>query len=140
MNPDELRDKFYELTYYTLVHSDPAFIHQHVVDAFTAQTADEDSKPIGVAFALIGLCLYLEKNYTGRQVQLAHMALARRRQAWPKFQLPELREKITVSDVLLEPAGPTRDAKIREWCASVWEAYSQSQQRVRDLISTYLHD
>ena len=137
MNPDELREKFYELSYYTLAHPEPAFIHQHVVDAFTAQTADEDSKPIAVAFALIGLCLYLEKNYTGREVQLAHTALARRKRDLPKFQLPHLRGEITVADVLREPAGPKRDAKIREWCASVWKAYSDNQQQVRDLVSTY---
>ena len=35
-----------ELCYYTLAHGDPAFIHQHVVDAFAAQTADENIKPI----------------------------------------------------------------------------------------------
>ncbi|HEX6716913.1 MAG TPA: DUF5946 family protein, partial [Pyrinomonadaceae bacterium] len=74
MNRDELQEKFYELSYYTLAHQEPAFIHQHIVDAFTAQTADQNTKPIAVAFALIGLCLYLEKNCTGKQVQLAHMS------------------------------------------------------------------
>ncbi|HJP94063.1 MAG TPA: DUF5946 family protein [Pyrinomonadaceae bacterium] len=135
MNHDALQEKFYELSYYTLAHPDPAFIHQHIVDAFTAQTADQDSKPIAVAFALIGLCLYLEKNYTGKQVQLAHMTLARRKREWPTFDLPNARGEITVADVLNEPAGPTRDAKIRDWCASVWQAYSGSHQKVLDLIS-----
>src|ERR1041385_3364300 len=110
MNNDEPQEKFNELTYYTLTHPDPAFIHQHIVDAFIAQTADKDSKPIGVSFALIGLYLYLEENYTGKQVQLAHMALARHKRDWPKFDLPESRGEITVADVLSEPAGPKRDA------------------------------
>ena len=140
MNKDAMQEEFYELSYYTLAHSDPAFIHQHVVDAFTAQTADRDTKPIAIAFALIGLCLYLEKNYTGKQVQLAHMALARHKREWPKFDLPESRGEITVSDVLSEPAAPIRDAKIREWCESVWEAYSGSRQQVLDLISKFLHE
>lgn len=140
MSQDEAQERFYELSYYTLAHPDPAFIHQHIVDTFTAQAADRDSKPIAVAFALIGLCLYLEKNYTGKQVQLAHMALARRNREWPKFDLPESRGEITVADILSEPAGPGRDAKIREWCASVWQAYSESHQKVLDLISRYLHD
>lgn len=138
MNNDELQEKFNELTYYTLAHPDPAFIHQHIVDAFTAQTAHKDSKPIGVAFALIGLCLYLEKNYTGKQVQSAHMALARRKRDWPKFDLPESRGEITVADVLAESAGPERDAKIREWCVSVWQAYSKNHQKVLDLLSRHL--
>jgi hypothetical protein len=140
MNNDELQEKFNELTYYTLAHPDPAFIHQHIVDAFIAQTADKNSKPIGVAFALIGLYLYLEENYTGKLVQLAHMALARRKREWPKFDLPQSRGGITVADVLKEPAGPARDAKIREWCASVWQAYSESHQKVLDLVSRHLHD
>ena len=139
MNKDQEQEKFYELSYYTLAHPDPAFIHQHIVDAFGAQTADENSKPIGVAFALMGLCLYLEKNYTGKQVQLAHMALARPNHEWPKFDLPQSRGEVTVADVLNEPAGPERDAKIREWCRSVWQAYSASHQRVFELLSKYLH-
>jgi Family of unknown function (DUF5946) len=140
MNADELSESFYELSYYTLAHSDPAFIHQHIVDAFTAQTASADTKPIAVAFALIGLCLYLEKNYTGKQVQLAHMALTRRKREWPKFDLPESRGEISVTDVLNEPAGPLRDAKIREWCASVWQAYSESHSIVLELVSRRLHE
>ena len=108
--------------------------------AFAAQTADENSKPIAVAFGLIGLCLYLEKNYTGKEVQLAHMALARHKREWPRFDLPVSRGEITVADVLSAPAGPQRDAKIREWCASVWQAYGESHQHVLDLISNYLHD
>jgi hypothetical protein len=134
MTPDEAQEKFYELSYYTLAHPDPSFIHQHIVDAFTAQTANADSKPIGVVFALIGLHLYLDKDYTGKQVQQAHMTLARHKRDWPRFDLPESRGEITVADVLSEPAGPGRDAKIREWCASVWEAYSERHEKIRDLI------
>jgi len=48
------KDAYNELAYYTLSHADPSFIHQHIVDAFAAQNADEHSKPISVAFALLG--------------------------------------------------------------------------------------
>ena len=140
MSADQDQEKFYELSYYTLAHPDPAFIHQHVVDAFAAQTANEHSKPIAIAFALMGLCLHLERQYTGKQVQLAHMTLARRNRDWPKFDLPEARGEITVADVLSEPAGPDRDAKIHEWCASVWQAYHTNHQKVSELLSKYLHD
>ena len=34
---------------YSLTHPDPVFIHQYVVDAFTAQRATSDTKPIGVS-------------------------------------------------------------------------------------------
>ena len=38
---------------------------QHVVDAYAAQTARASTKPITLAFALVGLYLHLEKNQTG---------------------------------------------------------------------------
>jgi len=134
------QEKYYELSCYTLAHGDPRFIHQHVVDAFMAQTADENTKPVGITFALIGLYLHLEKNYTGKQVQLAHMALASRRKEWPKFDLPKLRGEIRVADVLDQPAGDKRDAMINAWCASVWQAYAESHSKVRALFAEVLGD
>ncbi|GHN01809.1 hypothetical protein WSM22_32980 [Cytophagales bacterium WSM2-2] len=57
------KDQFNELSYYTLGHHDTVyFIHQHIVDAFQAQTADNSTKPIGLTFSLVGLYLYLEKS------------------------------------------------------------------------------
>jgi len=47
------QEKYYELSCYTLAHPDPQFIHQHVVDAFMAQTADQNTKSIGITFALM---------------------------------------------------------------------------------------
>ena len=55
-----------EMAYYTLAHSSPSFLHQHVVDAHTAQHTDETTKPIAIVFALIGLYLFLEKDFSGR--------------------------------------------------------------------------
>ena len=115
------REEYHELSYYTLAHPDPSFIHQHIVDAYTAQCADADSKPIAVAFALIGLQLYVEENRSGKEVQRVHMRLAQRRREWPRFDLPQQRGAVTVSQVLAEPAGDRRDAMIRQWCVSVWE-------------------
>ncbi len=77
------RDAYDELSAYTLTHTDPAFIHQHVVDAFAAQQADESTKPITLTFALVGLYLQVEKGRTGRRVQLVHMQLAKCKQPRP---------------------------------------------------------
>ena len=71
------QEQYNELAYYTLSHNDSRFIHQHIVDAFTAQTANESTKPIALFFSLAGLYLFLEKNYSGRQVQLANMEMAK---------------------------------------------------------------
>ena len=56
----------------------PRFILQHVVDAQVAQTAAAQTKPMTLLFALMGLYLHLEKGFTGREVQLAHMKLAKK--------------------------------------------------------------
>ena len=81
MSADE--DAYNELCCYTLTHGDPAFIHQHVVDAFAVQMADETTKPIKLTFGLVGLYLKIERKCSGRDVQRAHMALARQKHAWP---------------------------------------------------------
>jgi hypothetical protein len=73
------QDLYHELSCYTLAHSDSSFLHQHIVNAYTAQHADETTKPIAIVFALVGLYLYIEKNFTGRQVQRFHTKLAKTR-------------------------------------------------------------
>jgi hypothetical protein len=64
------QDAYDELCCYTLSHRDTSFIHQHVVDAFAAQTADERTKLIGLAFALIGLYLHQSAVITSAQSSL----------------------------------------------------------------------
>src|SRR5579872_1815644 len=120
------QEAYDELSYYTLSLHDPAFIHQHIVDAFAAQHAMPGSKPITVAFALIGLYLLVEKGYSGKQVQQTHMRLAEKRKEWPFFAIPEERGSMTVKDILKENPGQERDDAIYEWAASVWDAWKES--------------
>lgn len=129
-----------ELLLYTLEHAknDASFIHQYVVDAWAAQHADSASKKIGVAFSLIGLYLHLEKNYTGKEVQLAHVRLEKNRKEWPIFELPERRGDVTVFDVLNAATGNARDAMIEKWCMSVWEAWGDSHAKVAKLAQDEL--
>src|SRR5215469_7797986 len=91
------QEQYNELACYTLLHADPAFLHQHIVDAFGAQLADEHDKPIRPAFALLGLYLYIEKGFTGKQVQRAHTLLAQRRKRWPTLDLPVRRGDVTIA-------------------------------------------
>ncbi len=83
------QELFDELSFYTLAHGDAAFIHENSADAWRAQHADETIRPMAVVFAMMGLYLYLEKGFTGKQVQLAHMRMARRRRSWPRLPLPK---------------------------------------------------
>lgn len=131
------QDAYDQVRYYTLSLGDPAFIHQHVVDAFVAQHADENTKSIAIAFALVGLYLHVEKGFTGQQVQRAHMELAKEKRAWPAFKLPVDRGSMKVVDVAAVPAGPERDRAIHEWCVSVWRACSEQHSSVTELLRSY---
>lgn len=126
-----------QLYVYSGTRGRETFILQLVVDAHGAQIATVDTKPIAVVFALIGLFLHVEKNFTGLQVQQVHMRLARKKHLWPKIALPAERGSITAEDVLKVPPGPERDASISEWCRSVWDAFGASRQQIMDLLQEH---
>ncbi len=128
------RQAYEELQCYTLELRDAAFIHQHVVDVWAAQHATPDGKPITLTFALVGLYLHLEREFTGRAVQLAHIALARQKHQWPRFALPPTRGAVTARDVMAAAPGAARARAIDLWCASVWEAYGDSHHTVGELL------
>lgn len=127
-------EAYHELQAYSVSLGDAEFIHQHVVDAWAAQQADDSTKPITLAFALAGFYLHIEKGLTGRQVQRMHMRMARRRRDWPRFPLPDDRGAIAVEQVVAQPPGPARNEAIEAWCRSVWNAYHASRQEVIDML------
>ena len=131
------RAAYDELQCYTLARGDEAFCHQHVVDAWIAQHADGGTKPIALTFALVGLYLHVERGFSGRQVQAAHMALARHERSWPSFALPRERGSVTARQVMAAAAGPERDRAIDAWCASVWEAFRESREAVSELLELH---
>jgi hypothetical protein len=131
------RDSYYELSYYTLEHPDKMyFIHQHFIDASTAQEADHSTKPIAITFALAGLYLFIEKNYSGKQVQMAHVQMSRNKKAWPTIKLPTKRGDITILEVLQTPSGIERDIMIRNWCISVWHAYEDCHEMIAAYVNS----
>ena len=105
------------LTVYTVAwgYGDGAFIHQLAVDAYGAQHAGEHVRPIGVAFALIGLYLAFERGYSGLQVQQTHSVMARRSKTWPRFAPPGHVGDLTVRGVLEAAPGAARDSTLRRW-------------------------
>lgn len=134
-------EQFSELSFYTLSHPDKDyFIHQHVVDAFHAQTADHNTKPIQLTFALVGLYLFLEKGYSGKQVQEAHAKMASDKISWPQHPLPIERGVVTAGDVLNAAAGAERDEMIRQWCASVWQTYPEWHVSIEQLVKLKLDE
>jgi Family of unknown function (DUF5946) len=129
-----------ELTVYTLSRGYVGFIHQLAVDAYGAQHVGERARPIGVAFALIGLYLACERGYSGQQVQHMHMLLARRSKTWPPFTPPPHPGSLTIRDVLQAPPGDKRDAELRRWGQSVWDAWSHEHARVKTLFERVMAD
>ena len=130
-------DAYHELCGYTLTRGDATFIHQHVVDAQAAQSATSATKPIALTFALVGLYLHLEKGFSGREVQRAHMTMAREKHQWPAIALPEDRGALTAADVMRKPEGDARDGAIDAWCASVWTAYAGARETIAALLEQH---
>jgi hypothetical protein len=139
MHRDALAEQraYNELCAYSLTHESPAFVHQHVVDAFGAQTANAQTRPIQLAFALVGLYLHIERQFTGREVQRVHRMLAEKTRSWPAFVLPGNRGATTVTDVVAAPSGAERDRAIHTWCASVWGAYREAEPAVVELLTRF---
>ncbi len=121
------KDLYHELLLYTLSHPDQKyFIHQHVVDAYAAQHITENTKPIGFAAPLIGLYLFAEKGFTGKEVQKIHMRLGNKMKDWPKLEVPKEKAEITVADVLAMPPGKDRDEVIKQWAKAVWKIWKNT--------------
>jgi hypothetical protein len=129
---ENIRAAYDEVYAYTMGR--PGFILQHVVDAFAVQAATADTKPIGIVFGLVGLYLHVEKQFSGSQVQKAHMELGRKKGEWPNVYLPDDRGNMTAAEVLAANAGPERDRAIEDWCKSVWTACSANRKIIIDLL------
>lgn len=121
----------------TLHHADERFIHQYVVDAYTAQTATHETKPIAIVLALVGLYLHVEHHMSGREIQDIHMHLANTNDHWPAVVFPHTRGSITVSTVM-EKEGDKRLHMIELWAAAVWFAWKESHQVIRSFVATKL--
>jgi hypothetical protein len=124
---------YHELYAYTMGRGTD-FILQHVVDAYAAQTATSATKPMKIVFALVGLYLHVEKQFSGRRVQRVHMLMGRRKREWPRIPLPQGRGELSVADVLAVAEGAERDLAIDAWCRSVWNAYADSRSIIVTLL------
>ncbi len=133
------RKLYDELSAFTLSIGDMGFIHQLVVDAYAAQHSGPNVKPITTSFALIGLYLTFERGFTGKQVQKAHMVLARVHRQWPRFDPPaEKGGTLTVLDVLNGLAEENYYKQIRAWGKSVWLSWRPQHGKIGKLVKTYL--
>jgi hypothetical protein len=109
-----------------------------VVDSYAAQHSGPGVKTVTTVFALIGLYLVVERGYTGREVQQAHMVLARKRRQWPYFQPPDGKSAVTVSDVVKNLGADNYRELINGWAKSVWDLWSLEHEEIRFLLDGYL--
>jgi Family of unknown function (DUF5946) len=132
-----INENYNELTYYTLGLQDKCFIHQYVVDAYSSQTADLNTKSISLIFALVGLYLHIEKNKTGKEVQEFHTLMSKNKIKWPKLILPSNRGEISIEMVLKKNAGEERNQMINKWCVSIWNAYYENHSKIKEISEYY---
>jgi hypothetical protein len=128
---------FGELSAYHYSRNDSTFIHQLAVDAYGAQHTGEQTPNITTAFALIGLYLSIEKLYTGIQVQQTHMILAQKKIVWPRLEVPNRLEAMTVQDVL-QVSTDQRDIQLCEWAKSIWAAWDKEKDWVSGIVENLL--
>jgi Family of unknown function (DUF5946) len=119
--------------------------HQMAVDAYAAQHAprkDRDVPPIGVAYALVGLHLALDRGVPGMEVRAAHQRMGKPDGSWPRLPAPPSSGDLTVLDVAT--AGVMVDSvsghakAVRAWAASVWRAWASRHAAVAALTDRLL--
>ena len=135
----ECLQMFHDLSCWTLVRHDGRFIHQHAIDAYEVQHAGGRTRPITVMFGLIGLYLALEKGYSGRQVQLAHMKIGKTRRNWPILEPPSQPAELTVMDVLRAETDEEKEKMLMRWASSVWMIWEPRHRFVREITKKVLH-
>jgi hypothetical protein len=135
--PEAEQQAYDELSAYSLMRGDATFMHQHVVDAFAVQYSDEQTKPMKLTFSLVGLYLKIEKQFSGRRVQLAHMRMAKEKHVWPEFEIPRDRGSMRPSDVIAAAHGPERDKAIDAWCLSVWTPWQSNRRTIAELLEKH---
>lgn len=114
-------------------------LHQLTVDAYLAQHA---RAPIGVAYALIGLHLALDRGVPGVDVRVAHQRLGRPDRSWPRLPAPPLPRGLTVFEVatagLMVGSVRGHAEGVRRWACSVWQAWSPHHAPVAALADRLL--
>ena len=126
---------FHELSFYSLAHPNKEyFIHQHVVDAYAVQYLNPETKIIKSVYGLLGLCLFLEYDFTGKEVQNVHVSLSSDKSDWPKIQYAVEPIDFSIQSIMNASEGKERDQKIRQWCEEVWKAHKVNQQPIREWL------
>lgn len=112
-------------------------VHQITVDTYAVQHAGGDHPDKSVCIHLVGLCLVHERGLKPTEVPPRLQRLAARG-SWPHLEPPVARTALTIFDVALADPPLDHAARVREWSAQVWEAWSPHHAVARSLAGESL--
>jgi hypothetical protein len=104
------------------------------VDAYAVQHAGGRHPDKSVCIHLAGLCLVMERGVAPTKVPPLLQRIADR-ESWSHPVPPEERATLTVFDVALAESPEAHAARVREWAAEVWRAWSPNHGIARELIA-----
>jgi hypothetical protein len=131
----ECFEKFNDIAVYNFFKNDKNYIHQVAVDAYVAQHSGTPTTNKATVLALIGLYLYVVREYKGNKIQIEQMRIAKLQNDWPRFEVHTNINEITVLDVLNESAvGDKREEMIKKWAKYVWDCWSHEETGIANII------
>lgn len=111
---------------------------QLTVDSYAVQHAGRPHPDKSVDIHLCGLHLVLARGRAPTSVPPLLQRLAAAVSPWPHFQPPTDTGRLTVFDVALADSPQAHIELVREWAASLWQAWSPHHAAVANLVSQHL--
>lgn|SRR5271165_2190009 len=113
-------------------------VHRLTVDSYAVQHPGRPSARgvQSVAGHLISLCAVLEEGASSDWAtkMIRNVARAKGRFTW--LQPPRSMGSITVADVLRTRGAAEHEKKVRDWASSVWAAWSQHHETIRQWFAS----
>ena len=114
------------------------FDHQYLVDIFCCETYAPETKPISIAFALVGLYLFLEKDFSWKLIQNFHKHLSKQNIILPQISIHIKNPEFLIEDMIKLPINE-RKQKFKFRASQVRNIYSQDDKNnIKLLTEKYL--
>ena len=118
--------------------------HQMTVDAYGAQHPGPPTRPIRVAYSLVGLHLALDLGFAGFEVREAHGRVGKPDPTWPGFERPPGLAEATIRDVaeagVWAASIEGHAVGVQRWAEAVWQWWEGSRAEVESLTRRLLAD
>ena len=109
-------------------------VHQLTVDTYAVQHAGGRHPDKSVCVHLVGLYVAQERGMATTDVHRLMRRLVGRG-SWPHLEPPAERAPVTVADVAATDSPEAHAARVREWAAAVWRAWSPHHGAARELAA-----